>query len=113
MSKQPAERLPTENDVPQHVTQRTMADVLALPDALRQLVTWMMRHDAVTLAEVAAHTGQETAAVHPMLDSLVAQGFVQLQDSAGTPHYRLCLVARRPRQAATNLWTTLGKKLDL
>jgi predicted ArsR family transcriptional regulator len=89
-----------------------MVDVLALPETPRQLVHWFLRHDRVTLTEVAAHLGQDHALARATLDTLVAEGFVQLQDYAGTPRYRLCLVARPPRQATTRFWATLGQKLD-
>jgi DNA-binding IclR family transcriptional regulator len=88
-----------------------MADVLTLPDLLRQLATWMLRQNAVGLEEVAAHLGQETDQVRSLLDTLVVQGFTQVQDRQGVPRYRMCLLSRRRRQPALDLWQPLDKKL--
>jgi len=88
-----------------------MADVLTLPDPLRQLATWMLRQNAVSFEEVVAHLGQETDQVRSLLDTLVAQGFTQVQAQQGVPQYRMCLLSRQRRQSALDLWQTLDEKL--
>jgi len=90
---------------------RTMADVLTLPDPLRQLATWMLRQGPVSLEEVAAHLGQETAEVRALLETLVAQGVTQVHDRQGVPQYRMRLFSRPRRQPTRDLWQTLDEKL--
>jgi len=65
------------------VPERTMAEVLALPDEARTIVTWLVRQ----------------------LTDLVAQGFVQevLNEGEGQPRYRVRLAARRGRQVPLDL----------
>jgi DNA-binding IclR family transcriptional regulator len=88
-----------------------MADVLALPDPLRQLATWMLRQDAVSLEKVVAHLGQETEQVRALLDTLVVEGFAQVQNHDGEPQYRMSLVSRQRCHPARDLWQTLDEKL--
>jgi predicted ArsR family transcriptional regulator len=111
MPRKPVRPLPAEPPAPEPTTSRTMADVLTLPDPLRQLATWMLRQDAVSLEEVVAHLGQETEQARALLDTLVAQDLMQVQDRQGVPQYRMCLLSRQRRQPARELWQTLGEKL--
>ena len=104
-----AEELGCDPDVVE--TGRTMADVLALPDPLRQLATWMLRQDAVSLEKAVAHLGQETEQVRALLDTLVVEGFAQVQNHDGVPQYRMSLVSRPRRHPARDLWQTLNEKL--
>ena len=88
-----------------------MADVVALPDPLRQLATWMLRQDPVSREKVVAHLGQETEQVRALLDTLVVEGFAHVQHHEGVPQYRLSLVSRPRRHPARDLWQTLNEKL--
>jgi hypothetical protein len=74
-----------------------MADVLALPDDLRQLFTWMRRQGDVSPEDVVAHTGQDADSAASLLATLVAQGFIQEVESAEGIRYRPHLSARPPR----------------
>ncbi len=111
MPRKPVRPVAAEQPVQEHPASRTMADVLALPDPLRQLATWMLRQNAVSLEEVAAHLGQETDQVRVLLDTLVVQGFTQAQDRQGVPQYRMCLLSRQRRQPSLDLWQNLDEKL--
>ena len=111
MPRKPINPVAAQHPAQEHTAGRTMADVLTLPDLLRQLATWMLRQEAVSLEEVVAHLGQETEQVCSLLDTLVAQGFTQVQDQHGVPQYRMCLLSRQRRQAALDLWQTLDEKL--
>jgi len=77
----------------------TMADVLALPDELRTIVTELMRQREASLAEIAALVEEDEITTHALVADLIAQGFVQEVHNEGEeqPHYRVRLIARRGR----------------
>jgi DNA-binding IclR family transcriptional regulator len=87
------------------VPERTMADVLALPDETRTIVTWLVRRREVGLSEVAALLEQDEATAQTLLTDLVEQGFVQevLNEGEEQPRYRVRLAARRGRQVPLDL----------
>jgi DNA-binding IclR family transcriptional regulator len=87
------------------VPERTMAEVLALPDEARTIVTWLVRQQEAGLSEVAALLEQDEATAQTLLTDLVAQGFVQevLYEGEGQPRYRVRLAARRERQVPLDL----------
>ena len=82
------------------VPERTMAEVLALPDEARTIVTWLVRQREARLSEVAALLEQDEATTQTLLTDLVAQGFVQevLNEGEGQLYYQVRLRARRGRQ---------------
>ncbi len=84
-----------------------IAEALALPDALRQLVTWMMRQGDVGLADVMRHTAQDESSTRTMLNTLVKQGFVQATEAHGGSSYRVRLALRRGRKIAEDIWQAL------
>lgn len=84
-----------------------MGEALALPDALRQLVTWMMRQGDVSLADAMRHTAQDEGTTRTMLNTLVKQGFVQAMEADGGPTYRIRLAVRRGRKIAEEIWQAL------
>lgn len=73
----------------------SMADVITLPAPLRKLVTWMMRREEVSLAEVAAFIQGDEPAGRAMMDSLLAKGFVRAVQTAGSVRYRVRLAPIR------------------
>jgi hypothetical protein len=85
-----------------------IADVLTLPDPMRQLVTWMSRRGEVTPREVAGYVRQDQDAALKMLETLLEQGFVRRVDGNGEPRYRPRLAARRGRRLPPAL-DDLGK----
>ena len=95
-----------------------MADVLALPDPLRQLINWMMRRGEVSLAEVVAHIGQmehesgekDEEVARTMLEELVEQGFVREIEVEGELRYRPQFAPRRGRQLPEEIWQALGEE---
>ena len=86
-----------------------MADVLALPDPLWQLINWMMRRGEVSLAEVVAYIGQNEGIARVMLEELVEQGFVREIEVRGEVRYRPQLAPRRGRQLPEEIWRALGE----
>lgn len=84
-----------------------MAEALALPESLRQLVTWMMRHGDVSLVDAMRHTAQDEGTTRTMLDTLVKQGFVQATEVGDGSSYRIRLAARRGRKVSEEIWQAL------
>jgi len=82
---------------------RSMVDVLALPDSEQELVTWMMRQREVSLAEAVAHMNQEEEAIAKMLNSLSSQGFVQELNVDGELRYRTYLAPKKSARTAQKL----------
>jgi uncharacterized membrane protein len=78
-----------------NVPERTMADVLALPEDLRTIMDYLIEQGESELAEVSAHIGQEKTSTRALLADLIENGFVQ-EMLAGSQHrYRVRLVSRR------------------
>ena len=86
-----------------------MADVLTLPDPSRQLINWMMRQGEVSLAEVAAHSGQDEEVARAMLEELAEQGFVREIAVEGEIHYRPQFAPKRGHQLPEHIWQALEK----
>jgi hypothetical protein len=79
-----------------------------LPEALRELVTWLTRRGEATTSEVVRERGAEAGQVHAMLDEVLALGFVERVDDGPDPRYRIRLGARRRREVPSDIWTALG-----
>ena len=85
----------------------TMGDVMQLPDPMRSLVLWLLRHGEAGLPELTAAAGLEEGPCRDLLDSLVGRGFLQGAGGDGAPRYRTRLAARRPRAQPSDLWEKL------
>ena len=83
----------------------SMADVLALPDELQMIVTWLIRQGEAGLPEIAALIQQDEAITNSLLADLVAQGFVQEVpgEGEGQPRYRVLLASKRTRKLSLDL----------
>jgi hypothetical protein len=87
--------LQPEQDRRDNLPERTMADVLALPEDLRPIMDYLIEQGESELAEVAALTGQEEISTRTLLADLIEEGFVQ-ELLAGSQHrYRVRLVSSR------------------
>ena len=87
--------LQSEQNQRDNLPERTMADVLALPEDLRTIMDYLIEQGESELAEVAAHTGQEEISTRALLADLIEKDFVQ-ELLAGSQHrYRVRLVSRR------------------
>jgi predicted ArsR family transcriptional regulator len=86
---------------------RSMVDVLALPDLEQELITWIMRQREVSLAEAVAHMNQAEEAVRKMLDALSNQGFVEILNQEGELRYRTDLAPKQKSRAPKKLWQDL------
>lgn len=87
------------------------ADLLALPDAERQLLTWLLRRAPARLDEIAAQLGQSEADAQTCLEDLIARSLVQRGDDPAGPRYRAALAPKRSSRLSGDLWKTLDKKL--
>jgi DNA-binding IclR family transcriptional regulator len=95
--------LPPEQQRRDNGPGRTMADVLALSEEARTMVTWLVRQREAGLSEVAALVEQDEATTRARLAELAAQGFVQVLDEGEEPRYRVRLAAKRGRQLPLDL----------
>jgi amino acid permease len=84
------------------------ADLLALPDSWRSLITWMMRQGEVSLADVVARLQQDRDGVRAMLDALADEGFVQESQGSQGSRYRVRLAPKAKSQLSQETWQTLG-----
>ena len=89
-------------------TSLSMADVLELPDPLRQLVTWMMRRESSDLTGIAEHLGQDEDAARQAVTELADRGFVtEVEAGDGGEEYRARPAGRQKRRAPRDLWGAL------
>lgn len=91
----------------------SLADILILPDSLRQLVNWIMRYQEVSVIEVAAHIDEDEDVAHTMLESLLTQGFLSKRKVRGKFCYRLRLAPKQKRQLPEKIWQALEDNSDL
>lgn len=84
-----------EQDRRNNLPERTMADVLALPEDLRPIMDYLIEQGESELAEMAAHIGQDETSTRTLLTDLIGKGFVH-EMLAGSKHrYRVRLMSRR------------------
>lgn len=86
---------------------KTMTDLLTLADPERSLVNWLLRQRGASLDDILAHTQAEPAAVEAMLDSLMAMGFLTLNEDTDPGLFKPTLVSRKPRALPEELWKTI------
>lgn len=89
-----------------------MGSILDLPDALREVITWMLRETHVDLAQMIAHLGKGESDARAMIGSLLAQGYVREIDIKGQVQYRVRLKPKRKHNMPSNLWKALEDKTD-
>jgi hypothetical protein len=85
----------------------TMTALLALPDALRTFLAWMVRERFVPLGEVCDYLDQTQDVCLQMLSVLQEKGLVRIIDRGGEPHYQIWLALERSRSNASDLLRTL------
>jgi hypothetical protein len=87
--------LQPEQDRRDNLPERTMADVLALPEDLHTIMDYLIEQGESELAEVASHIGQDETSTRALLSDLIEKGFVQEMVAGSQHHYRVQLVSRR------------------
>ncbi len=92
----------------------SMADILTLPAQQRRILTWMMRLQECTLAEVAEYLGEDDQTTRRELNLLVAEGFVEEINIAGLVRYRTQVARKRGSQLPEMIQQALtpGKPLS-
>jgi DNA-binding IclR family transcriptional regulator len=83
--------------------ERTMADVLALPENLRPIMDYLIEQGESELAEVATQIGQDETSTGALLADLIEKGFVQEMLAGSQPAYRVRLVSRRRSRLPSDL----------
>ena len=112
MSKGLFGRLQDEMNAREKTPGITMADILTMPDALRELINWMMREVEVGLPQVAVHLQKDEPAARTMIASLIEKGFVREIDMKGDLRYRVRLAPKRKRDMPSNIWHALDDKIQ-
>ena len=105
-------RLQSELDAREKAAGLSMADILALPDTPRSLVSWMLRQEGASLQMLAAHVGCDEATTQAILAELVEQGFVRKINLNGEHRYLVRLARRKHRDLPADLWRALDQKLE-
>jgi DNA-binding MarR family transcriptional regulator len=105
-------RLQSELDARTKAAGLSMADILALPDTPRSLVSWMLRQENVSLQELAARVGHDQATTQAIVADLVEQGFVREINLKGEHRYHVRLAPKKKRDLPADLWRALDQKLE-
>lgn len=90
----------------QTVPTQTMTDILLLKDAERTVVNWVLRQRRSTLAQISQQVQKSPDELRPMVNQLVAAGF--LLENAETGRYQIAVRTRPQRPSAEKLWDAIG-----
>lgn len=96
----------TEGETGESENNRSLIDVLTLPNSEQELIAWMRRQKNVSLAEIVAHLNQDEEETSTMLNSLSNQGFVEILNVDGEVRYRTVASKKRTRPSP-QLWQDL------
>ncbi len=88
-------------------TQKSISDVINLPDNERQLVNWIIDQKKVTLAEVAVHTNQSEEIAEISIQSLMNQGFIQELNDSDSVYYQPLFITHKKSRLSANIWDKL------
>jgi hypothetical protein len=84
-----------------------MTDLLLLPEALSDLLNWMIREEQVTCAEIIAFVGQGEAPARALLAEGLGKGYIREIEMHGVLYYRVRMAPKRRSGLAANLWQAL------
>jgi predicted HTH transcriptional regulator len=87
--------------------EKSVADIINLPDDQRQLVNWITHQQKVTASEVATHTNQTEEVTQEQLQSLVSQGFIQEINDSGSVYYQPRFVGKQKSRLSQKIWDKL------
>jgi predicted transcriptional regulator len=104
-------RVQQELEAREKVAGLTMADVLQLPAAERELVNWIVRSGEVSEAAIVTHLGQ-AASAQSLLTTLLDKGFIRAEVIQGEAHYSAHFAPRRKRALPEGIWQALTDKLQ-
>ena len=86
----------------------SLTDVVSLPDSDAELVGWITRRGAVSLSEVAEHTGTDRDVARALVAPLVNRGVVSETNAAGGRTYTVRMATRRGGRLPAQIWQALG-----
>ncbi|NTV65643.1 MAG: hypothetical protein HGA65_19210 [Oscillochloris sp.] len=79
------------------------ADLLGLPDGVRRIVTWLNRHGAASLADLAGEVGCGEQAAATLANALVGYGLLSIGAAPdGTATYSVRMTRVRSRGRASD-----------
>jgi hypothetical protein len=90
----------------------SMSDVLALPDPLDRLCTWMLRQQQVSMGDVVDFLEQDEQQARQCLDDLLDRGFIREVVIGETKRYQARLAPTRKREIPLDLWQALQDKVE-
>ena len=85
----------------------SMGDILALPDPLGRLCSWMLRQQQVSNGDVVGFLEGDEQRALECLQYLRTKGFIRDVAVAGNTCYRLHLAPTRRRVGAPDVWRAL------
>ncbi|HIK17518.1 MAG TPA: MarR family transcriptional regulator [Leptolyngbyaceae cyanobacterium M33_DOE_097] len=88
-------------------TERSLAEIIDLPEGLQAIIQVVMRNREATLAEISEQLNQPQRAVAESLKDLVEQGFLQTITSEQEIYYRLNVIARKSQKLSDQIWNQL------
>jgi hypothetical protein len=90
----------------------SMSDLLALPDPLDRLCTWMLRQRQVSLADVVEFLEGDEPLAQKSIEDLLDQGFVREVAMGETTSYRVRLAPKQKRELPLDIWQALSDKVE-
>ncbi len=105
-------RLQGELDAREKTPGLTVADLLAMPESLGQLLEWMIRQGQVELGDISAFIGQDETCTRTILSDLLEKGFIREIEMRDAKYYRVRLAPKRKHELPHNLWEALNKKVE-
>jgi hypothetical protein len=86
-----------------------MVDLLALPEAERDLLIWMLKTGAKDLNEIRAFLHLEGNAAQAFIASIIARGFLKTRQTQAGDQYLVSFPARPPRRAPSKMGNLLDE----
>ncbi len=88
--------------------QKTMTDLLALPDSERTLMNWLVRRRQASFAELLDRVGGDAETLKGMIERLISAGFLTADGDSGESVFKPNLVSRKTRTLPNQVWDALG-----
>ncbi len=110
MSKGLFDRLDGELEAREQSLGLKMADLLALPEPLSELLGWMIRKGQANLADVSAFLGMDETCARTLLADAMSLGYVREIELPEATYYRVRLAPKRGRELPASLWQALEDK---
>lgn len=84
------------------------ASLLSLPDEQKRLLQQILRRPERGLEHLLADTGKSRAELQPLLDALIAQGYLREVPGQNGSHFSARFSQRRSRRLPEEVWSGLG-----